>query len=74
MILCSKSFAQLRATFEEYESAAGHTFEEGLKKEFSGDMLKVFTAIGNFNLFVFDIPISYYQISNLLSGFSSSMR
>jgi len=45
IILCSKSYAQLRATFEEYESLAGHSIEEGLKKEFSGDLLNSFNSI-----------------------------
>ena len=46
--MCSKSYAQLRATFEEYETASGHTIEEALDKEFSGDLLKTFLAIGNY--------------------------
>lgn len=46
-VLCSKSYAQLRATFEEYETASGHSIEEALKKEFSGNVLKSFQAIGN---------------------------
>ena len=45
MILCSKSYAQLRATFDEYETVAGHPIEEGLKKEFSGDLLNSLKSI-----------------------------
>ncbi len=45
-ILCSKSYAQLRATFSEYESLAGMPIEETIKKEFSGDLKESFLAIG----------------------------
>ena len=33
--------------FEEYEKLAGHSFDEALKKECSGDLLKVFIGIGS---------------------------
>lgn len=45
MILCAKSYAQLRATFSEYETLAGISIEETIKKEFSGDLKNSFLAI-----------------------------
>ncbi len=42
------SYAQLRQIFKDYESLAGHSIEEGLKKELSGDLLKSFQAIGEY--------------------------
>lgn len=45
-ILCIRSYAQLRAIFKEYEAIAGHPIQEGLKKEFSGDLLRIFQSIG----------------------------
>lgn len=44
-ILCTRSFAQLRAMFDEYEALTGNTIEQDLRKECSGDLLKVFLAI-----------------------------
>lgn len=45
-ILCSRSFPQLRAMFDEYQKITGKsTFEEDLKKECSGDLLKILSAI-----------------------------
>lgn len=44
-ILCTRSFSQLRAMFDEYEKLTGHPIEEDLKKECSGDLLKIFLAI-----------------------------
>ena len=45
-ILCIRSYAQLRAIFKEYEGIAGHPIQEGLKSEFSGDLLRIFQSIG----------------------------
>ncbi|RNA00651.1 annexin A4 [Brachionus plicatilis] len=44
-ILCTRSFSQLRAMFDEYEQLTGHSIEEDLKKECSGDLLRVFLSI-----------------------------
>jgi len=45
------SYAQLRQIFKDYESIAGHSIEEGLKKEMSGDLLKSFQSIGEASFF-----------------------
>lgn len=47
MILVAKSYAQLRATFEEYETLAGHSIEDAITKEFSSDIKDSFLAIIN---------------------------
>jgi hypothetical protein len=39
-ILCRRSFAQLRATYNEYFQIANNSIEEAIKKEFSGDLSK----------------------------------
>jgi len=44
-ILCSRSFAQLRATFSAYELVADHTIEKDIKKEMSGDLERACLAI-----------------------------
>jgi hypothetical protein len=44
-ILCSRSYSQLRAMFDEYEKLTGKAFDEDLKKECSGDLYKVLSAI-----------------------------
>ena len=45
MILCNNSFEQLKAMFKEFEDAAKHSIEDGLKKKFSGDLLNCFNSI-----------------------------
>ncbi|CAG2243001.1 Annexin A5,Annexin B11,Annexin A6,Annexin A2-A,Putative annexin A2-like protein,Annexin A11,Annexin A2-B,Annexin A4,Annexin A13,Annexin A2,Annexin A7,Annexin A8,Annexin B9,Annexin A1,Annexin-B12,Annexin A8-like protein 1,Annexin B10,Annexin A3 [Mytilus edulis] len=45
VILVSRSFAQLRATFQEYAKAANKDIEDTLKSEMSGDLLKGFLAV-----------------------------
>ena len=44
-IFCNHSFEQLRDIFNAYTQLAGHTMETAIEKEFSGDLLKVFSAI-----------------------------
>ncbi|CAF1014249.1 unnamed protein product [Brachionus calyciflorus] len=44
-ILCSRSFPQLNATFEEYKKVSGNDIEKAIKKEMSGDMEKACLAI-----------------------------
>lgn len=52
MILVTRSYAQLRATFQEYAKAANKDIEDTLKSEMSGDILKGMLAIGR----LFDMP------------------
>ncbi len=44
-VLCTRSYAQLRQIFKDYQEVSGHSIEEGCKKEMSGDLLRVFEAI-----------------------------
>ena len=52
MILVARSYAQLRATFQEYAKAANKDIEDTLKSEMSGDILKGMLAIGG----LFKVP------------------
>ena len=45
-ILCSRSFAQLKATFQEYERLSGKTIEGSIKSEMGGDLEDGLVAIG----------------------------
>ena len=45
-ILATRSFPQLRATFEEYKKISKKDIEEVLKSEFSGDILSGMKTIG----------------------------
>jgi annexin A7/11 len=45
-ILCSRSYAQLRQIFIEYQRLTGNDFEKAIKSEFSGDIESGLLAIG----------------------------
>ena len=45
-ILVSRSYPQLRATFEEYKNISKKTMEEALKSEMSGDILRGLLTVG----------------------------
>jgi len=47
-ILATRSYAQLRATFEKYEEIAGRSIEEAIDSECSGTLQDGFTAIVKF--------------------------
>ncbi|XP_063531217.1 annexin B9-like isoform X1 [Cydia strobilella] len=44
-VLCSRSFTQLAAIFQEYQFLTGHDIDDAIKAEFSGDMEKALRAI-----------------------------
>lgn len=46
MILCQRSYPHLRAVFHFYEQIVGHSIEEAIKSEFSGDIKNGLLAIG----------------------------
>ena len=46
MILCQRSFAHLRAVFEEYKKLSGKDIEDVIKSEFSGDIKNGFITVG----------------------------
>lgn len=50
-IFCTRSYSQLRAMFQEYEKIAGHSIEEDIKKELSGNLSKSFLSIGKINFY-----------------------
>lgn len=45
-VLCSRSFPQLMAIFQEYQFLTGHDIDDAIKAEFSGDLEKALRAIG----------------------------
>ena len=51
VILVSRSYAQLRATFQEYAKLANKDIEDTLKSEMSGDLLKGFLSVGTISYF-----------------------
>ena len=46
VILCSRSYPQLRATFQEYEKAYGKDIEQVISEEMSGDLKKAMLTVG----------------------------
>ncbi|XP_041977140.1 annexin B9-like isoform X2 [Aricia agestis] len=44
-VLCSRSFPQLAAVFQEYTFLTGHDIDDAIKAEFSGDLEKALRAI-----------------------------
>ncbi|CAK1556073.1 unnamed protein product [Leptosia nina] len=44
-VLCSRSFPQLAAIFQEYQYLTGHDIDDAIKAEFSGDLEKALRAI-----------------------------
>ncbi len=45
-ILCSRSYSQLKVTFEEYYRIANTDIDKAIKKEMSGDLERACSAIG----------------------------
>lgn len=55
-VLCSRSFTQLAAIFQEYQFLTGHDIDDAIKAEFSGDMEKALRAIGKIlSEWIFDL-------------------
>ena len=52
-VLCSRSFPQLKAIFQEYQFLTGHDIDDAIKAEFSGDLEKALRAIGKSDFFLF---------------------
>ena len=52
-VFCTKSYSQLRAMFEEYKTISGHSIEDDIKKEMSGDLSKCFLSISNFHFLLY---------------------
>lgn len=44
-VLCQRNYNQLKLIFKEYETMTGHSFEQAIKNEFSGDVMDGFLAI-----------------------------
>lgn len=44
-ILCQRNYQQLKLIFQEYQTMTGHSFEQAIKNEFSGDVKDGFKAI-----------------------------
>ncbi|CAH1988856.1 unnamed protein product [Acanthoscelides obtectus] len=65
-VLCARSYAHLRAVFEEYERLTGNSIEDAVKSEFSGNSESGFLAIIRA---IQDTP-KYFakQLNNAISG------
>ena len=60
VILMSRSYAQLRATFAEYTKISKHDIEAAIKKEMSGDLKTGMLTVGKFNReFSWDVIMSH---------------
>lgn len=44
-VLCQRNYNQLKLVFNEYQTMTGHSFEQAIKNEFSGDIKDGFVAI-----------------------------
>ena len=65
-ILASRSFPQLRATFEEYKKISKKDLEEVLKSEFSGDILSGLKTIGK-RTFLLSLFVDCCHVSGVAS-------
>lgn len=71
-ILCQRSFAHLRAVFDEYAKISSKTVEDAIKSEFSGDIKTGLQTVGErlilrfqFSLLCFALQCAVYSISNI---------
>ena len=59
-ILCTRSFSQLRETFDKYKELAGHDIETAIRRETKGQIRAGYLTVGKVN-----VPT---PISSLLSS------
>lgn len=52
-MLCSRSYPQLRATFDKYKAVAKKDISESIESEMSGDLKEGFLAIGKMLLLIY---------------------
>lgn len=55
MILCQRSYAHLRAVFEEYETLSKKGIEDAIKSEFSGDVMQGYLTVGKWRTWLSDL-------------------
>jgi len=73
-ILCQRSFAHLRAVFDEYGNISKKTIEDAIKSEFSGDIKDGLLTVGERQIcgFRLNVGVLYDVISFIL--FVSHLR
>jgi len=54
-VLCARSYAQLRATFDKYKAVSKKDIEQSIQSEMSGDLKEGFLTIGSLVVY-FVIP------------------
>jgi len=59
-ILCQRSFAHLRAVFEEYVKISKKTVEDAIKSEFSGDIKDGLLTVGKRSFPLFQSDSVFY--------------
>ena len=62
MILSSRSFPQLNATFEEYSNLCKYSMEQSIKREMSGDLEKGMLTIGMYVYYKYKMVWKRYSI------------
>ena len=74
VILVSRSYAQLRATFQEYAKVANKDIDDTIQSEMSGDLKDSMLAIGRFKPFLTDAILTLVTkpntVKHVLSGHS----
>ena len=58
----------MRATFEEYHTVSGHSIEDDMKKELSGDLLNSLLAIGTIKQLIFFTSKDFKLNQNILKS------
>lgn len=60
LVLCTRSYPQLRATFEKYRTITGKGILDSISREMSGALKDGFSAIGNHFLLLFFYSQQYF--------------